>query len=321
VLTNLFALFPGLKAKVPNKLTLGQVEPYLQAHGRNAASLLAAFRTTGDPALLKEAIEKYHNDPQVALEAALRKEASPEERRQWLDNLKQSDSGNALPNYMSALDYFKTGQSDLAVQELVAASGKLQFDDYSSQRSQANEQAYMAAGYTVAEARAMGPLIQAMHWSSEEDTVAAFEPFQRQLTQLQQVKALGLNVVDLAKSYQQAGDQASADATLQLAVSMGQRYSSSPGEDGLSQLVGTAVEVIALSRMDPNSAYNDSGQTVQERINQLRQQRTAVRELYQEAAPLLGSLGDQDWTAYSERARNFGEQAALQWVIGKYSQH
>src|SRR5207244_3739483 len=35
-----------------SKLTPEQVEPYLNANRRNAASLLAAFRTTGDPALL-----------------------------------------------------------------------------------------------------------------------------------------------------------------------------------------------------------------------------------------------------------------------------
>lgn len=37
------------------KLTAAQVASYLNAHQRSAASLLAAYRTTGDPALLEEA--------------------------------------------------------------------------------------------------------------------------------------------------------------------------------------------------------------------------------------------------------------------------
>jgi hypothetical protein len=53
--TNLYARF---KDKAP-KLNAEQVEAYLKANGRNASSLLAPYRTSGDPALLKEAMETY----------------------------------------------------------------------------------------------------------------------------------------------------------------------------------------------------------------------------------------------------------------------
>ncbi len=320
--TNLLAQFPGLKAKAPNKLSAEQVESYLKANGRKAASLLAAYRTSGDHVLLEEAMQKYPDDPQVALEAVFRKDASPEERRQWLETFKQSDPANALPNYLSALDYFKAGQTDQAVQELVAASGKQQFEDYSAQRVQDNEQAYLAAGYSVTEANAIAPLQQTMYFgaSSEDEVEATFAPFQSQLTPLQQVKELYLDVVDLATSYKQAGDQASAQAALQIAVSLGQRYSNTSGEDGLSRLVGIGAEIHALFGMDPNSPYGSNGQTVQDRINQLRQQKSATRGLYQQAVPLLGTMSEQDWSSYSDRVRVFGEPAALQWVVGKFGQ-
>jgi hypothetical protein len=319
--TNLFARFPGLKAKAPNKLSAGQVESYLKANGRNAASLLAAYRTTGDHALLEQAMQEHGNDPQVALEAALREDASPEDRHQWLETLKQSDSANALPNYLSAFDYFKAGQTDQAVQELVAASGKQQFEDYSAQRVRDNEQAYLAAGYSVAEAKAISPLQQAMYFGTSEDEVeATFAPFQSQLTQLQQVKELYLDVCDLAKSYKQAGDQASAQAALQITVNLGQRYSNALGEDGLSRLAGIGAEVNALYAMDPNSPCDSNGQTVQDRMTQLRQQKTAILGLYKQGVPLLGTMSDQDWISYGDRARIFGEPAAIQWVVGKYGQ-
>src|SRR5438105_3697944 len=79
-----------------SKLTAEQIEPYLNANRRSAASLLAAFRTTGDPALLVEAAKKYPNDPQVGFEAAIRMDASPEERRQALETFKQAAPENAL---------------------------------------------------------------------------------------------------------------------------------------------------------------------------------------------------------------------------------
>ena len=292
--TNLYARF---KDKQP-KLTAEQVEPYLQANRRNAASLLAAYRTTGDAALLAEAMGQYPNDPQVAFEAVFKKDASPEERHQWLEALKKSDAGNSLPNYLLALDYFKSGQTDQAVQELVAASGKHQFQDYTLDRMQDDEEAYLAAGYSVAEARTI-PV---------------------SLPQLRQVKDLGLSLVDLAKSYRQSGDEASAQAALQMAANLGQRYKDTPGETEVSWLTGMAVERIALSAMDPSGPYGGDGQTVQDRLNQLNQKKAELKELKAQLEPLLPNLSDQDWISYTDRWRVFGEESAIRWVVNKYGQ-
>jgi len=292
-------LYGRVKDKSP-KLTAGQVEPYLKANGRNAASLLAAYRTTGDPVLLAEAMQKYPNDPQVAFEAAFKPDATAEERHQWLEALKNSDPGNALPNYLSALGYFKAGQTDQAVQELITASGKQPFHDYSSERDQSDEEAYLAAGYSVAEAK----------------TTAAMQLL---LPQLKELKELSENLVNLSKSYQQAGDPASAQSALQLAANLGQRYGgSSPGEATISQLVGIAIERNALGAMDPTSAYGSSGQTVQDRLNQLSQQRATLYELAQQTETLAPTLSDQDWVVYKDRSKMFGEEAAERWLIGKY---
>ena len=58
--TNLIARL--LSGDASFKLSSQQVEPYLQANRRSAESLLAAFRTTEDPAFLREAMEKYPNE-------------------------------------------------------------------------------------------------------------------------------------------------------------------------------------------------------------------------------------------------------------------
>ncbi|HEX4644349.1 MAG TPA: hypothetical protein VH598_01945, partial [Verrucomicrobiae bacterium] len=104
----------------PPALSAEQVEPYLAANHRNAASLLAAFRTTHDPAFLQEALQKYPNDPRVNFAAIFKPGATPEERRQMIDNFKQSDPNNPLANYLSARDYFKSGQAESALQEISA---------------------------------------------------------------------------------------------------------------------------------------------------------------------------------------------------------
>src|SRR5712671_282667 len=105
-----------LRGEEPPKLTLEQIGPYLEANRRSVESLLAASRTTGDRTFLQEAKEKYPNDPRVAFDALIW--SKPEERRQWLDTFKQSAPDNALPNYLSALEHFKSGQTDQAVQDL-----------------------------------------------------------------------------------------------------------------------------------------------------------------------------------------------------------
>jgi RNA polymerase sigma factor (sigma-70 family) len=295
----------GLRARLianPIQVNAGQLEGYLTAHKRDAASLLAAFRVTHDPALLSEAMQNYPNDPQVDFEALMRTNATPDERRQWLSNFEKSAADNALPNYLSALAYFQAGQSDQAVQEMTAAAGKQGFQDYSMERMLDDQDAYLAAGCSPAEA---------------EISAAT----QLLLPQLQQVKNLGMDLVDLGKTYQQSGDADSAQAALQMALTLGGRYASAaPAEAEISQLVGMAVERQALGAMDPSAPYGANGQTVQDQVNQLTQERATVDELNSQAGPYLETMSDQDYLTYKERWMAFGEEAALRWVIGKYGQ-
>jgi RNA polymerase sigma factor (sigma-70 family) len=293
-------LYERLKEK-PSKLSAEQVEPYLNANRRNAASLLAAYRTTGDAALLEEAMKKFPNDPQVSFEAVFRKEGTPEERRKWLDGFKKADPNNAMANYLSARDYFKNGQTDKAVEELLAASGK-SFQDYTSERYQDDSEAYLAAGYSIADAKTVSSM-------------------QLLLPQLIELKQLAMNTVELANLYRQAGDNRSAQGALELAMGLGQRYSSpSPGEAEVSQLVGMAIERKALGAMDPTAAFGNEGGTVQDRIQQIQQQEIDLKEMNQRVELLFQTMSEHDWVSYRDRWLMFGEENAARWVINKYGE-
>jgi hypothetical protein len=285
------------------KLKPEEVEAYLRANGRSASSLLAAYRTTRDSALLAEAMRNFPDDPQVDFEAATRKDISPDEQRKWLETLKKSDPDNALANYLSALDYFNSGQTDQAVKEFTAASGK-HFDDFSSQRYQDDTEAYFAANYSVADAKfAAGT--------------------QLLLPQLQMAKNVGLDMIELAKTYQQNGDGASAQAAFQMAIDLGQCYggTSSPGEPVISQLVGLSIEIRALSAMDPNAAYGSNGQTVQDQLSQIKQQSDNLKQQSHQVEALVPSMSGQDWIIYNDRWLTFGEQNAFQWLIDRYGRN
>lgn len=281
------------------RLTAEQLEPYLAAHKRDASSLLAGYRTSLDVALLREAMERFPNDPQVAFEAVLSKKLSPTEQRQWLDTFKKDAPNNAMGNYLSAYNYLTSGQMDQAVKELSSSANK-QFQDYSMPRVQDDVEAYLAAGYSMVDARAL-----------------AYS--QLSLPQLSQLVQLSHGVSDLASAYQQAGDQNSMQAALQIQAAMGQRYAQTqPGEAEVSQLVGMAIERQALQKMNPTDPYGVDGQTVQDRLNQIMQERRALNELNAQVDPLMSTVTDQDWMVYKDRWIMFGEKNALQWVVNKY---
>lgn len=291
-------LLERLKGRNP-KLTSQQLEAFLKKHGRDAASLLAAYRTSGDADLLKEAMSKFPGNPQVAFEAASNTNLPPAGRQQWLEAFEKSAPDNALANYLMAAADFKSGQTSNAVQALEAAAGK-PLDDYTSERIEDDMEAYLAADIPLAEAKEL-----------------ATE--QLLLPQLSQLRDLGLQTVSLAGNYTQAGDAESAAAALQSIIDLGQQYSAgAPGEPEISQLVGIALQSMALRSMDPSSPYGNGNGTVQDQLDALAQQRAALMQIDEQSSALWPQMTDDDWVVYKDRWLMYGEVNAQQWLISKY---
>jgi len=291
-------LAQALNGDWPFKPTRQQLEPYLEENRRSAESLLAAFRATDDRSLLEEAAEKYPGDPQVAF-VMLFSSQSPEERRRWLEALKQAAPDNALAQYLSAADRFKSGQTDLAVQELVAASAKLQWQDYSGDFIQNAEEAYRAAGYSEAEAKAAAGL-------------------GLPLPQLARLRDLGRHIGELANLYRQAGDEASAQAALEMGVALARRISQGSGPQWMIQdLVGIATERRVLEALDPGSLYDTAGRTVKDRLEELSARRDELRQLGRQAEEVMQGLSQPDLVRFLDRWKVSGELAALRWAANK----
>jgi len=283
-----------------------QLEAYLQKHHRSAESLLAAFHVTGDPALLREAMEKHPDDPRVALAAYYRAEPydsktpASAERRQWLEVFAKSAPENALPNYLAALDCFKTGQTDQAVKELFAASQKTKFQDYSREFRQNAEEAYRAAGWSDVEAMAMAY-------------------YTAPLMHMSELRQAGPKLVELAGLYRQAGDEASAQAAEQIGLNLSQRLAG-PGQSSfIHEQYGMAIERSILRAMDANSILAGTGETVQNRFDALTQRRNVLAQYGQVHNELLPTLPNEDIARFFERSKIFGEEAAVQWLIKTYS--
>jgi tetratricopeptide (TPR) repeat protein len=275
-----------------------QLEAYLGANHRGVESLLGAYRTSRDRGLLQEAMGKYPKDPRVALEAAYF--GAPEDRRKWLDAFKESAPDNALANYLSANDYLKAGDQAKALEELQAAAAKPNYQDYFGDFVQNATEAYRAAGYSEAEAK-------------EAAGSNALLP------QLASLKQVGVSLVDLAQSYQQSGDQASAQAALDMAMSLGARLAQPDAATIIQTLVGIAVEKRALGALDPASPFGSSGGTVQAALDALNQQREEIKTLTKPLDPsLLARLPEADVINFCDRQLLFGAQPAIQWLTSKY---
>jgi hypothetical protein len=278
------------------QVTLAQLAPYLEAKQRNAESLLAAFHVTGDPTALREALEKYPADPRVNFAAAFKSD-TPEERRQRLEALKQSAPDNALANYLSAQDYFKNGQSDLALHELAAAAAKPKFESYAGDFVQSLQEAYWAAGCSTA-----GAGLVAAYSSSVE--------------QLSQLRGLGNNLGELATLYRQAGDEASAQTALQMGLTLGRQVSEPfAGKPTCLDLLGIEIEKKFLAAMDPASPYGSSGITVQDRVNELARKRETIKDVGGDAGIWVNqALSEQDQISFFDRMKVSGELEALRWA-------
>jgi RNA polymerase sigma factor (sigma-70 family) len=279
-----------------------QAEAYLQEFGRTASSLLAAFRTTRDLRFLEEAKQKFPENAEVAFEALFRGDPSADERRQWLDVLKRLEPDNPLTAALSAGEYFRSGQTEQAIQDLLAASRGAAFQDYTLQRIQADEEAFQSAGFSPEEAK------MAATWHLHLPHLAEF-------------KRLNESVTALANSYRQAGDEASANAVLNLTIDLAQQFNGSQGGAGLAlvtQLVGIAMERIALNAMNPTLPYGTSGQTVADRAAELTERRAALQELTRRAGQYHDQMTAQEWSNYNDRTRLFGEESAMLWLLAKY---
>lgn len=187
-------------------LTPAQVEAYVTQNKRNAESLLAAYRVSTNLAYLVEAATRFPNDPDVQY-AVIAANAAPEAQRDWIEAYKASSPDNALAWYFSALDYFKSGQTDLAIQELTEATRKPVFRAELAPTLQAVEELNLSAGRAADEAK-----------------VAAFQNC-AQVPHLEAMRDLARAIRVTARQYQEQGDIAAAEPLAGMGLVLGDHLS------------------------------------------------------------------------------------------------
>lgn len=287
-----------VRRELPAKPSLSRLEDYVDANGRIAASLLAAYRISGQVQYLKEAVEKYPSDLHVAFAAVFQEELSPEDRRKWLENFKQTDPNNPLGNYLSAWDYFKSERIESALVELASADGKGPLHNYASDFEQTDEAVFRAMGYGSADAS----------WMAESSL---------RLRESVPLHQLGQSLADLLKQYQSEGDTSSATAATRWTLSLARQLSGDRLQYTLSTLIGLTMEKDVLGTLDPAAAYDQSGQSSADRLAEIEREGAEINRLNRLLPEVLASSPDEDITSFYELQRSGGPVAAMRWIFSK----
>jgi len=277
------------------KLPREDIDRWLASGRTNAEDLLAARQAGGGLEFLRMALTNFPDDPRV-LFAASALDDGPEARRERLDRFKAAAPDNALADYLSAREHLKNAQPEQAQADLLAASGKTGFQDYTLDAIQNAEDLFLQSGKSPAEAKAMA-----------SSSVL--------LPHLAQLKGLAQEMAILQRQYLAGGDAASAENLAALGLQLGQRLGTGEASHTLiSQLVGIAVERIVLNPLDAERSYDFLGASAREHIDQLTARRAAVRQDTQLFDAWMRQATDADIVSYFDRFKIYGESSAMAWI-------
>lgn len=280
-----------------------KVEAWLALHHRSADSLLAAFHVLNDTNYLKEAATNFPDSPPVEL-AVLARNAFPEDRRKWLNLFKASSPSNSLADYLSAQAYFQNGQPDAAVNDLVAATGKPEFENYTLESQLDAEELGQYVGKSALDST------ETALAGSSGDTVP----------QLATLKQLASQMEDLQKQELNVGDNNSAGNLAQMGMFLGSQLNSgASGNYIINQLVGLAVESKMLDQLDPNASYDFlDGETPAQRLEEFKQQKATLSQLDKSFEAIQPGLTDAEKVSFQERVKIYGEVTAMRWLVQQH---
>jgi hypothetical protein len=203
-----------------------------------------------------------------------------------LDALCESDPENALADYLGAIDHMKQGDLESAFKDLTVAAGKPELDSYDLSIIQAREDAFLAADFSRAEAKAAGV-------------------FGLPLDYIGPIKDLSNRLFDLQNDYARSGDVEAAESVRQMGQQLGRQIQAG-SVSFISELTGMTIERRFL---DPATCAG--------RIADMEQRRDEIRELGSNVEPRLSNMSDTEVILYTERIKHEGQKAATEWLLDR----
>ena len=283
------------------KISLSQLHDYLQANHRDAESLLAASRLTGDLDLAREAARKFPDDPLVHFALATRSD-DPTEKGRAIEALTRTDPNNSLGPYLAANQAFASGKIDQAIAALTTAAERGPIDSYIKSTIQSDEDAFLAAGLSPLDASAAAVFGRSLACETELHTL------------YQQLRST-------AEAYRKQGDVDSTGTTAQQGVLLGRRLQTLDGHSASGELIGLSTESRFLELLTPTTALSDDGTLVGERMEQIAQRRELVKDAWLGVDLSDPSITPVMMEQYLRRLKILGELRANVWLKGQLANH
>jgi hypothetical protein len=288
----------GTPESQENHLTEAEIANYLAQNHTNALSLLTAFQASGDREFLRQAAANFPDDPLVQARVLVHN-LYPDQRQQWLDALKKSAPENSLPNFLAARDYMDQGNATAALAEITSTANK-HFDDYYRHSALGLEEAYLGAGRSPAEAKALG--------GSEI-----------LLPQLAPLKSLGVQLADLSAEYGKAGDSASQQALLNGVYEMATQLRDNGNQGTLvTSLVGLALQNIVLQHWPEGIPADVIQSSIADQLAANQQYRQSIKADTHLLSQWLPSASESEIIAYLDHRQSLGEENALKWLKSRH---
>lgn len=286
---------------LPNGRTRGTlsrpvIERFLESAGRNAATLLVAWRESRDRAFLAEAAANFPDDPRVQF-AKITDPDSAAERDAWIEAFQRAAPENALPDYFAAIAAFDRDDTGLAASLLAQASRK-GFADYTWETADETEALLLAGGVPRAEAKAMAM-------------------FTVELPHLAMLRQLGERIGRTQASLRDDAKPGAADELLEAQLQLGSTLSSDERSTLIHRLVGIAIERDALRKSPMNSLQQVLGRVPAERSSELEALRKEILESTKAADITAPNWSEDQIVRYLEISRAEGEIAAQRWLVAQ----
>jgi hypothetical protein len=270
------------------------INQYLQQNKTNASSLLAAYQATHDMDYLKMAATAFPKDPNVLAQVVAHK-AFPAQEREWLEKFKAATPDNSLSSYLSANEYFKNKQPELALQELAEGIAKPKFQDYLREKVQDLEEVYLLSGKSPSEAKG------AAAWNL-------------MMPHLQEVRGLSKEMAALQNQYLAEGDKGAAETMASFGMILANQVNTGGFDVLLNRLVASSIEQDLLKNLDPTRPLDGSNRTVQSRLDEIARDKQSLKD----GAILFDrwsqTASETDKISFYDRLKLYGEPAALSWL-------
>lgn len=246
--------------------------------------LLAEFEMGGDMRFLNAAKKRFGGDPLYLMTAAL---ASKSPDSEALAALEAAQPDNALPNILRAGIYSGKKNWQEVIKQLQIAAGKKELKLNSRERMEAKLDLFIADP-----SRATPETLN----------------LKGDLNFFNQMLALGEVV---ARSPEVLGGTTEA---AEVGIDMALRLREMGEHDFTSGIVASSIETTVLMNLDPNASFGDTGMTVGQRLDQLRNDGKVLTNYLAIRREVFNpDTSPSSRAQYFARARADGELTALNW--------